>query len=250
MNFKFLFLPAFFLFTVGLVIWWYLSPAQIGYAIAVATAGYALGAWWLDRDRHDWWQLAFLPVFLFASATTYGLLISARPALIIFAALLVIAETVYWRFAYLYALRPSSYPAFALERLSFYVNFAIIFCASAAAFGVRTFLGIRLGIIAPLFALIIALIVYQWAWISKVEWKSAWRHIVVFAVIMTELFFIASFLPLDFNVLGFLLATSYYAFISLAANQLEHTLDGRRVKLIFAVVGASWLIVLLTARWI
>ncbi len=249
MNFKFLFLPAIVIATIALVVWWYIAPEQIGFVTGAATLIYGTSAWWLDRTRGDWWQLAFLPVLLFATTMAYGLLLSNRPIIIICAALLVIAETVYWRYAYLYAVRPASYPAFALERLSAYLNVVIIFSAAASAFGVRTFLGVDFKFLSLIFILVSALVLYQWVWISKVEWPAAWRNIVLLTVVMAELFASAAFLPLDFNVLGFLLATGYYALISLSADHLSHSLDRRRVTSILLIVAACWLIVLVTARW-
>jgi hypothetical protein len=56
-------------------------------------------------------------------------------------------------------------------------------------------------------------------------------------------------LPLDFNILGFMLASTWYALSGIVAAHVSGRLTAGRLRLILGIIFGSWLIILVTARW-
>lgn len=249
MDSKIFFLPAIMLAVVGLHGWWFLRITDFGIILLMTAIIYFGAAWWLDNSRRDWWSFAILPTLLSWSVLSYGLIVSTSLLRVLVIVLSVFMSIIYWRLVYLYVVRHTSYKPFSLERLAPYLSFVTVFFAAAAAYGLRIFLdvpGIQLWVILIIFQLGI---VHQWLWSHKVSWKSAWRYAAAFILVITELFFIFDFLPFDYNVLGFMLASVWYAISGLAANFIAGRLTGNKTKLIIFLLLVTWIIVLVTARW-
>lgn len=249
MDSKIFFLPAIVLAILALHGWWFLRISDFGLILLAIAAIYFAAAWWLDRSRRDWWSFAILPTLLNWSVLSYALIVSNGLLRTIVVILSVVMSVIYWRLIYLYVVRHTSYKPFSLERLAPYLSFATVFFAASAAYGLRIFLDVPE---TQLWAILIVFqlgIVHQWLWSHKVSWQNAWRYAVAFMLVITELFFVLDFLPFDYNILGFMLASAWYAISGLAANYVAGRLTGNKTRLIIFLVFATWLIILVTARW-
>lgn len=249
MNLRFLLVPLIALLSAGLLIWWYVQPTMLGPVLGVGTVIFLFTAQRLDRTRSDWWRFAILPVIWLTSVLFFSTLVSgpfSMPALL---ALAFIGIVAYWRCADLYTTASARYRPFSLERLSGLLNFLGIFFFAAAVYGAKTFLDVPTWLVVLCFSIFVCLTLYQWVWITKLDWRKSWRWPVTAAIVMIELFFLVLSFPLDFRIMGFFVAVVYYAVLSLINQRLAQDMPAKSFRLAFVLIIIVWLAVLVTARW-
>ncbi len=249
MPYAFLILPYIALLTAGLYGWWFLDPTSVFWVLGGIVVGYLLGAWWLDQTRRDWWRFAVTPTLLALAALAFSLLIPGKGGALSVLVVAGILQLLYWRYAYLYAARPGNYVPFSLERLGASLDFLTVYFLTAAGYGLKTFLDVPTWMLALAFALLISLLWSQWLWVGKINRAVGWRHAAVAAVVLTELFLLQYFSPLDFRLLAFPVASGYYVLVNLMSLKMAGSLDRRKIYTLGAVLLVSWLAVFLTARW-
>ncbi|MFH1523149.1 MAG: hypothetical protein ABIE43_05035 [Patescibacteria group bacterium] len=155
----------------------------------------------------------------------------------------------YLRNFYYYIFKPNYYKSQILENISSYGNFLIIFFLSSFTFGLQSFLNIPIWILITIILPIIALVIYNVMWINKINFKIGFIYILVSCLILTEISWSLSFLPLNYNISGLVLAICYYVIVGLIRYYLRGDLNKRIVKfyLSFGLISIS--LILLTARW-
>ncbi len=250
MNFRFLIPVYIFLLTAAMFGWWYSAPEQMIFSGGLLIIGYFAAAWWLTSERNDWWCFALTPVLLALASISFGLLIPGSWLLGLMLAIVTILEAVYWGYAFRYASHSPAYQPFSLERLSASFHFLTIFFVAATAFGLRTYLDFPFSLIAPIFSALVCVLVLQWIWVSKTSFSKSWRFGLVAALVVIETAYVATFFPLDYRLLGFLVASTYYAIMYLVASSTAGTLTKRQLRLIAAVIVLCWLAVFLSGRWL
>lgn len=250
MNFRFL-LPAYiFAITAVLFSWWYLVPEQTNLICIALVLSYTLAAWWLTPDRNDWWRFAVTPLFLAFATIAFALLISGTWPVLLLLGAIVILETMYWGYAYRYASRSVAYRPFSLERLSASLDFLSVFFLASAAYGLKIFLDLPLWLTGGSFCLLVCVLVLQWIWMGKATVAKYWRSSLVIAVVVIELFFLVTFFPLDYRLLGFLAASAYYVLMSIMTAANAGTLSKRHLRLAAMIIIVCWLAIFATGRWL
>jgi len=249
MDSRIFFLPFVIFTTIAVSAWWYIRTTDFLLIIVAIIALNICLSWWLNRPRKDWWNFALLPTLLWSSALSYALVLSDSQLVAVVIIVSGLGVIFYWRQVFLYIFRQTAYRPFSLERLSAYLAFLTIFFSVGAAYGVRTFLDISSFQLSTVIFLFIAGVIYQWAWVQKLSFENSWRYCLAFAFILVEFFYVLGFLPIHFNILGFLLASSWYTMSSLASYDLTGHLTVARARLVLSILAFSWLIVLVTARW-
>ncbi|MDD5295074.1 MAG: hypothetical protein PHP21_04170, partial [Patescibacteria group bacterium] len=113
----------------------------------------------------------------------------------------------------------------------------------------QSFLNLPVWLLMIFMLIVTFLAVYQVMWANKVEMRMAFPYILISGVILLEIGWSISFLPLNHNIAGLVLAICYYIMSGLSLSYLNDNLDKKIIKqyLIFGYV--SILIVLLYARW-
>ncbi len=249
MDSRFLFLPTAVFFLIALFLWWNSRPEDFATVMTVAGFGNLFAAWWIMKSRRDWLSFALLPALLLWSSLSYALLVSSQQLAWLILLLSAAALIAYWRLVYMYAFKHANYRPFSLERLSGYISFMTAFFSAAAAYGLKTFLDL------PTWQLILGIVgvqaglAYQWMWVQKAEWKHTGTYALLFIAVAVEFFIIFGFLPFDFNILGFFLASIWYGVSYIASAQASGQLTKSKWRFALGLVAASWLLVLLTARW-
>lgn len=249
MGFRFFILPFVVLLTTAASIWWYYSPGTGLPIITTLLVGYGAAAYWLDTHRSDWWRFSGTSWLLASSILLFSLLLSHGWILVGLLGVMVILEAIYWRYVVTYTDVTATYTPFSLERLSFNLNFLIVFFISGALYGLRTFLDISLWIVTPVFAAVLALIILQRLWITKNYNGTAWRLAVSIWLSTVEIFLLISFLPFDFRILAFIATAVYYGLITLGSKDSETTKRVNRFWLLIIILAVTCLAVLATARW-
>jgi hypothetical protein len=155
----------------------------------------------------------------------------------------------YLRYIYYYLVRPEFCRADTIKIISAAGNFFMVFFSASAVYGLQSFLNLPVWLLMVCLLFMIFLAVYQIMWANKIKIKTALAFILIIGVILFEVGWSISFLPLKHDINGLVLAVYYYILIGLSFSYLAGSLNRKIVKnyLIFGFLGT--LLVLLTARW-
>lgn len=249
MGFRFFILPFVILVTIATAIWWYYSPGSGLLIMSLLLFSYGAAAWWLDTHRSDWWRFTSTPWLLASSILLFSLLLSRGWILVSLLIVMVLLEAIYWRYVVTYTDVTATYAPFSLERLSFNLNFVVVFFVSGALYGLRTFLDISLWIVTPIFAAVLALLIIQRLWITKQYGGIVWRLAISTWLSAVEIFLLTSFLPFDFRILAFIVTAVYYGLITLNSKDSETVKKINRFWLLLIILALTFIAVLATARW-
>ncbi|MEA3463876.1 MAG: hypothetical protein U9R14_02275, partial [Patescibacteria group bacterium] len=205
-----------------------------------------------DNINKDW-RLCLsgmiLPSMMSTAVAVYTILLSNRFIIQLLFILNIILLYFYLRCIYYYLARPAAYKQFSIENISSYCNFLIFFLVAAAVYGMQSFLNIQIWLLMIIILVTAGLIVYQILWANKIELSKGIIYILISCLILAELSWSISFLPLNHYVAGLTLALCYYMLIGLIRYYLLDALNGRRIKLYLCVGFIGLFIVLVTARW-
>lgn len=202
----------------------------------------------LETDR--WYNFLILP-FVFLNSSFAYLLVLENP---FFSHLLVIFSSAiiyyYFHSIFLFHFSPLQYKSFQIENLSSYGGFLSVFFLSSALFAIESFLNWPVWTIILILTFFFLLVIYQVNWAHKINLYDSAVHIFVDTLILVELAWTLSFLPLRFDILGLQLAAAYYIIVGLTKHYLQGTLEGKIIKTYLGVGIFSIIAILLSARWI
>jgi len=249
MDSKIIFLPTIILSNLALFVWWYFRSSDFIFILLAIILINLATAWWINSSRRDWWSFALLPIIFTISALSYALIISNASVVLAIVVLAYIILVVYWRLIFVYVFRHFSYRPFSLERLFYYLSFISIFFFSAAAYGIKTFLDVPLWQLIGVILLFQIILTYLWSWVHKIDLTIVWPYSIALIVMIIELFIVVSLLSLNFNISGFVIASSWHGLSFLITEHLGGRLTHQRSRFIISLIIIIWLAVLITARW-
>jgi hypothetical protein len=197
----------------------------------------------------SWWKFLILPSFFLTSLAAFTILIPNKFIVQILFILNSIFLYFYIRTIYYYLIQPAFYRNLSLENISSYGNFLTFFFVSSVIYGLQSFLNISIWPLMVIMVVVTALIVYQVLWINRIDNRPAFVYILISSLILVELAWSISFLPLNFNIAGLILAICYYILIGLVRHHLLEKLDKRTIELYLFFGFGSIIIILLTSRW-
>jgi len=227
-------------------------PTMIYVVIVVSVLLIFFALWQFARASSvdkAWWNFLILPALLVLSVIVYSSLQTAGWFVQFLFFLNLVICYLFFRFSYYYLLNPLSYKISSIENLSLYGNFLIFFFIAASLFGFQLFLNAPAWLSTLAVALFSALIVYQVFWANKIKIRGNLFFLLVLVLILAELAWAISFLPLDNNIAGFTLAIFYYMMIGLVRMELVSGLSKDKLRFYLGFGFTSIVIILLTARW-
>jgi hypothetical protein len=199
--------------------------------------------------KEKWWNFLILPSCFYVGLIVFSSLIPNK----LLVQLLFIFNTVflyfYFRSLYYYLIKPDFYHDHSLENFSSYGNFLAFYFIASAIYGLQAFLNIPVWLLALVILVVVGLIVYQIIWINKINIHVGLFYILLACLILVELAWSVTFLPLSFYILGLILSICYYMSIGLIRFYLLNRLDKKIIKLYLIFGFSSIFMVLLTARW-
>ena len=196
----------------------------------------------------EWWNLLILPSLFYVGLALFSAMITNRA--IIQALFIVKLFFIYFYFRSLYyILNTDRQTLYSLDNMSAYGNFLTFYFIASSIYGLQSFLNLSVWLLMIFLLLAIWLIVYQAAWVNKVVFRVAFFYILVISLVLVELAWSISFLPLSFYILGLIMAVCYYMIIGLVRFYLREKLDKNTIKLYLIFGFSSILLVLLTASW-
>jgi len=202
-------------------------------------------------DKNEkWWNIAILPVCLTAGILAFSSITVSDWVVQVLFVLNTVVLYSYFITIYHYLLKPRAFNRMSLENLSSYGNFLAVYFIASAVYGLASFLNISIWLLMIFFLVFLILIVYQVLWANSIVSGTGAFYVLLLSLVLTELAWAASFLPLSFYVLGLVIAVFYYILIGLAKFHLLAKLNQNIVKSYLVFGFLSILIVMLTARWL
>lgn len=204
----------------------------------------------VSGERTGVWNFIILPLSFTLGLVLFSVMVTGK----LFVQLLFILDLIflyiYLKHVYYYLTKSSYYKKHALENISSYGNFLVAFMFFSSIYGLQSFLNISVWILMLIVVVITALIVYQVIWINRIDLRQGSFYIILSCLVLVEIAWALSFLPLSFYLLGLVLAICYYMLIGIIRYHLLGNLNRRLVKLYLVSGLAAILLIFLTARWL
>jgi hypothetical protein len=202
----------------------------------------------ISKDK--WWNFIIFPIFFLLSIAAYSTIVGSK--IIIHLLFLVNAVFLYFylRSAYYYFIFPPKYKNLTFEMISSFGNFLAFFFFVSFIYDLESALNLPAWPLMLMITLVSALMIYQGFWASGLKSNLNFLYIIIGALVLLELAWSISFLPLNFNIAGLILAICYYMITGLTKFHLSDKLDKKIIKTYLISGLASIFLILLTARWI
>lgn len=200
------------------------------------------------ESEEKWWNFMILPLIFITSLFAYSVLKSS----IVIQALFILCSVFlyfYLRLIYYRLIQPLSFRKEEFENICSAGGFISFFFIASVIYGLESFLNISFW---PLMILLIAgssLLLYQFIFISTEVRKNYWVYVTAATLVLVELAWSISFLPLNFNLAGLMLSIIYYLLSGLIKSHLLNSLTKKSVESYLFFSFSIIFITLLTARW-
>ncbi len=199
----------------------------------------------------NWLLFMILPLLFFISFATYTSVIIGYfwiqlGFLLIFSFLFIYLRAVYYYANYEAEAQWSN----KLDNLGIAGSFLVVFATAAVLFILPTFFNLSLWLMLLSVALVVTLLLFHF---KSFKSGSAWPSgsvIGINVVILTELAWAFSLLPLNFNILALFLALAYYLDLTILRLERRGQLNRQSLKLPLVASLLLFIGLLLTARWL
>lgn len=230
-----------------------IKPSLIYYLLFLINISIFFAIYLFSKDgtkNEIWWDYIILPILFINSIFFYSILFVKSFLLHLIFVIASLFIYFYLKNIYYYIRKSSIYKANTLQNISSYGNFLIMFFAFSSLFGFRSFLNISVILLVSLATPLIFLVIYQVMWANDIKLKQSFIYIMINTLILIELFWAASFLPLSYNSTGLILAICYYILIGITRFNFKGKEGEKKIKfyLIFGLL--SILAILLSSNWI
>lgn len=184
------------------------------------------------------------PVLLLSGGIAFFLFIENK--ILRYLMILLISWCLYYYLRYRCQSKKSGY----FIQINDYMDLVTIFFISCGLYGFIIFIGFSLIWLNIIFVIIIALLSLQAFQNSKVPGKKLIVYVIMVSVILGELLYTASFLPVSLYILGLIMTVSYGFLIEVSRNYYLQIPDWKKTNKKYFYGGLIiLLLILLTARW-
>ena len=162
---------------------------------------------------------------------------------------LVVANTIFLYRLITFSYHKYKYKKHSLSNISRIINLSSIFFWFTVLFDLGAFLKVPAWLLLIVGYLITYLIIYQFFSISKIKFSVSRLFILISSILLLELFYVISWLPLVSATRAILIASAYYFITGLSRHHIQASL-AKSVYLRYSLIaGLIWVLVLITARW-
>ncbi len=137
-----------------------------------------------------------------------------------------------------------------LDNLMIGGGFLTLFASASSLYGLPIFLNWPFIEFLLIFIPLVFLLLIQFLAVQKTSFKENASLIFVNILLLSEIALVFSFLPFNFNVLGFLLAILFYFFLLIIRLRFKGELNLHNLKLPIIFSLLIFIITILTARWL
>jgi hypothetical protein len=200
--------------------------------------------------KHGWLVWLISPILFWLAVSLYATIITGYVFIqIIF---LVMAS-----FFYLYFITLNSYlinktPELNKKFDNLILSSGFLTCAASGAslYGLTAFVSLPTGFLLLFFMPVAAFLFIQFASLKKNFWPENKSLLLIEVLILMELAVVLSFLPLNFNLLGFALGLGYFFLLSIMRLRWQERLDQLKVKRLVILSIVIVFILFFSARWL
>ena len=234
---------------------WYLARhASAFVAVAIGlTILVTVSALWTSRFNFTKvYRLNYLPLplVLYAGALFFFLLLKNPTYQLIF--VVVIGLMFWYLFRSFAELREHPTPE---RKKSFtqaldVISSAAAFLAFASLGQMYAFFSLPVGLLVAGSALLTVLLLYEAYWYHRVTTLRAWTYVAVGALIVGEIAWATSLLPVGYLTGAVLAVAAFYVFQALSTASLRGLLHRRVVREQLAIAGIICVIALASSRWL
>ena len=189
------------------------------------------------------------PLILLFSSTLFVAFLKTKTLKYFIVLVLAVFLAVFLETLFLSLYKPDRYQIGSLENISGYLNLISLFFLVSGLYGLLIFLVIPLWILALVLLVVSALLTYEIMAVSEILFSKSWSYIIIFSLILLELFWVISFLPTSVYVNGLIIALAYYVMAGLSRNWLLGNLEKSVIKRYLLVSLVCFIVILITAKW-
>ncbi|MFA5024528.1 MAG: hypothetical protein WC523_06275 [Patescibacteria group bacterium] len=129
-------------------------------------------------------------------------------------------------------------------------GFLSAFAFGSVLYGLPAFINTPFAILLLAFLPLAGLLFIQFWPYKKINWQRKRYFFGIVVLLLMEIAAVYYFLPLNFNILGLLLALSYYFLLTITRLFWQDELKRERLKLPLIFCALIFALVLLTSRWL
>jgi len=238
-----------FIFLEIYIIW----PFLIYFCFVAANFMIIYTAWCFCRKteiKENFFDYFIIPSLLTSSIIAYSVFVKEGFFLHLLFVVHFFLIYIYFKIIYNYLLKKSSYIESSLSNFFLYGNFLVIFFIGSSAFAFQSFIDISAWVIMIIIIFIIAIILFEILKINNIDKEKIFFYVAIGSLIIAEIYWALSYMPFNYNILGFLLAVCYYVLSDLTRITLKNNISKIVVRryVIFSLI--SIIIILLTATWV
>ncbi len=239
------------LFILGLYELFYLKPELIYIWLLLSNLAllFTIRSFSKFWNVSNWWDYCILPVFFVSSLAIYVSLLISKTTIQFLFFINFVFIFYYLKNAYFYFAKKEKGKAL-MQNFSALGSFLVVFFVSASIFGLHLFLNVSLWLSIFIYTVIILMLVYSVFITNQIKIRQNIYFIFLITLIMAEIFYVISFLPFSYKILGLTVAICYYISIGILKFHLKNSLTQKAVKLYLTAGIASILVLFLSAQWL
>jgi len=231
----------------------FFNPTMIYVTVVLINLFLFFTVWQFSRvsdTQKDWWNFLILPSLMTTATAAYTTLLTNKLIIQLLFIFNIVLLYIYLKHIYYYLIRPQAYQPFSIENITSYGNFLTFFLVATTIYGFQSFLSIQTWLLMIIIMLASVLTIYQIMWANKIDFNKGIIYLLISCLIIVELSWSISFLPINYNIAGLTIAICYYMLIGLVRHFLLDKLDKKTIKLYLGFGFTSLFIILVTARWL
>lgn len=206
------------------------------------------------KEHHNWLLFVIAPVLFFLSLASYvAIIISAFWIKVIFLATASYLF-LYFKNLYYYFNSPDAEVVekrgASLDNLFIAGGFLTLFATAAVWFGLPAFLNWSPSATLPVLALVILLLFVQFSLFSPNQSRPLGPTAFLIVLLLTQIAWGLSLLPLNFNILALFMSINYYFGLTVLRLKWSGSLNRRAIQLPLILSGVAMFFLFITSRWL
>lgn len=200
--------------------------------------------------KNGWLVWVTAPLLFWFSVSLYSTIIAGRFWIQVL--FLIIAWFIFSYFRNLSHYLSEKTPELNRKFDSLVLSGGLLTCAASGAslYGLTVFISWPTSLLLLLFLPIAILLFFQFFPLRKNFWVENKYLLPIDVLILMELAVVLSLLPLNFNLLGFVLAVGYYFLLTIMRFRWQEKLERRNIRGLIILSIVIVLILFLSARWL
>ncbi|MDP3964667.1 MAG: hypothetical protein Q8Q20_03370 [bacterium] len=159
-------------------------------------------------------------------------------------------NVIYLHHLFNYHFRTDRYQLNALQNVSSYINLSSAFTGSAVLFSLIIYLAWPAWTTTIILWALATLLSFQTTWMHKIKFSTSMYFALISGLVLTEVYWVVSFLPSSFLVNALIVTVVYYAMVNIGRYYLSGRIH-RAVIIRYFVISVTVLVLtVVTARWV